>query len=293
MAVEDSDARPRRNILAAGLGALGGLCVTALGAPAATRASAGDPLIVGRANDGGIAQTTLQNAGFGAAFTLKTTNTAAGATGLFGWSSSTGAAATRGVYGRADGADSFGVEARSSASSKGTGAALQAIGGRNNGVQASTGQSTSYAVHGVNTSEFGIGIFGASGRIGVWGSARGDGPDGIGVLGSAGNGIGVAGHSSGDFGQGTGVEGRGFFGDTGVLAHSDWGTGLVAHSDDGYAAVFEGHVRHQEYVDVTQIVTPASPDATMARLFVREEGGKAQLCVLFASGAVQVLAAQV
>jgi hypothetical protein len=289
MAVESTDLRSRRTILAAGFGAVGGLFVGSLGRPTATKASAGDPLIVGQANDAGIAQTTLQNAGLGAAFTLKSTNTATGATGIFGWSSSTGASATRGMYGRADGPNSFGLEARNNASSKGTGAALHAIGGHNNGVEASTALDTSYAVHGVNDSEFGVGIFGDGGGLGVWGAAGGDGPNVMGVLGSSTDGIGVAGHANG---EGTGVEGRGAIG-TGVLARSDTGTGLVARSDLGYAAVFEGRVRHQEYVDVTEIVTPASPGATTARLFVREEDGKTQLCVLFAGGAVQVLAAEV
>jgi hypothetical protein len=74
----------------------------------------------------------LLNAGPGAAFTLKTTNVSTGATGIFGWSSSTGANATRGVYG-ADG-ERHAVRLVSSIS-HGAGAAVHAVGNANDGVR--------------------------------------------------------------------------------------------------------------------------------------------------------------
>jgi hypothetical protein len=289
MAVETSVPRSRRALLAAAAGGLGALIAGALGRPVATRAAAGDPLIVGQANNSGTAQTTLQNAGPGAAFTLKTTNPSTGATGIFGWSSSTGTYVKRGVYGRADGPNSYGVQATNNAGSTGSGAALQAIGGKNNGVEASTDLDTTYAVHAENGSQFGIGMLGGGGRIGVWGASGAPGPNGIGVFGTQTDGIGVAGHANG---EGTGVEGRALIG-IGVLARSDTGTGVVARSNLGYAGIFEGPMGVTKYVDVTEMVTPASPTATMARLFVRDVAGKTQLCVLFGTGAVQVLATEV
>lgn len=92
--------------------------------------AAGDFMVLGEGNNSGTAQTVLQNAGTGAAFTLKSTNVSTGATGIFGWSSSTSANSTRGVYGRADGANSYGVYALQNGGA-GTGAAVYADGGLN------------------------------------------------------------------------------------------------------------------------------------------------------------------
>jgi len=107
-----------------------GLALLIVGAAAG---AAGDALILGQSNDSGTAQTTLANAGTGAAFTLKTTNVSSGATGIFGWSSSTGANSTRGVYGRADGPNSYGVFGRNTGAA-GTGAAIYAEGNANPGL---------------------------------------------------------------------------------------------------------------------------------------------------------------
>lgn len=46
-------------------------------------------------------------------------------------------------------------------------------------------------------------------------------------------------------------------------------------------------------IELTEIGTPSAPGADKGRLFVRDNGaGKSQLCILFASGAVQVIATQ-
>ena len=95
--------------------------------------AAGSFLVLGQGNDSGTSQTVLQNAGLGAAFTLKTTNVSTGATGIFGWSSQTGSNATRGVYGSANGANSYGVYGKNSGAA-GTGAAMYADGGNNPGL---------------------------------------------------------------------------------------------------------------------------------------------------------------
>jgi hypothetical protein len=50
---------------------------------------------------------------------------------------------------------------------------------------------------------------------------------------------------------------------------------------------------NQAYIDMTEQTTPSAPGVNRARLFVRDNGsGKTQLCVLFNSGAVQVIATE-
>lgn len=95
--------------------------------------AAGGYLVLGQANDSGTSQTVLQNAGLGAAFTLKTTNQSTGATGIFGWSSSAAGNATKGVYGKADGPNSYGVYGVNNGVA-GSGAAVYADGGANPGL---------------------------------------------------------------------------------------------------------------------------------------------------------------
>jgi hypothetical protein len=113
-------------------------------------------MILGAANDSGTAQTTLQNAGLGASFTLKTTNGSTGATGIFGWASSAGPYATRGVYGRTDSPAGFGVQGKNDAASNGTGAAVQALGGQNHGVDTSTDQASASAIHATHSAANGV-----------------------------------------------------------------------------------------------------------------------------------------
>lgn len=107
------------------IGAILALIITSVAAGAA-----GDFMVLGASNSSGTSQTVLNNAGLGAAFTLRTTNQSSGATGIFGWSSSTSANSTRGVYGRADGPNSYGVYALQNGTS-GSGAAVYADGGLN------------------------------------------------------------------------------------------------------------------------------------------------------------------
>ena len=102
----------RRKVLASALSGGAGAIVAAgaatLGLPRQALAAAGDALRIGRSNDAGGSQTTLNSAALGASFTLKTTNNANGATGIFGWASST-YNTVRGVYGRSDSDEGIGV----------------------------------------------------------------------------------------------------------------------------------------------------------------------------------------
>lgn len=48
-----------------------------------------------------------------------------------------------------------------------------------------------------------------------------------------------------------------------------------------------------EFIDITEMSTPAAPAANVARLFIRDNGSaKTQLCVRFNTGAVQVLSTE-
>lgn len=54
-----------------------------------------------------------------------------------------------------------------------------------------------------------------------------------------------------------------------------------------------GTIGLTEYVEFTEMSEPAAPSSNMARLYVKDNGsGKTQLCVRFATGAVQVLATE-
>jgi hypothetical protein len=108
--------------------------------------------------------------------------------------------------------------------------------------------------------------------------------DAVGVYGLTTNGYGVY----GDTVNGTGVLGTSPT--TGVQGSSDAGVGVRGVSNTGYAGYFQGGLFTTQFVELQEIPDPAAPSSNLARLFVRDSGGKSQLCVLFASGAVQVVA---
>ncbi len=184
MALDTSVPRTRRAVLAAAVGGLGALVGSAFGRPAITNAATGDNLKLGQSNDSGTSQTILLNAGLGAAFTLKTTNSATGATGIFGWSSQAGANATRGVYGLANGANSFGVEGKSNALAPGGGAAVHGLGGLNDGVYGLSDSAS--GVHGDCTDGPGV-AGGSTNSHGV--HAESDNSDGVHGRANAGSGV--------------------------------------------------------------------------------------------------------
>ena len=295
MAEEPKPARTRRSLLAAGLGAVAAAVAGAVGRPDPIRAASGDPLVLGMANSSGTSQTVLTNAGTGAAFTLKTTNTAAGATGIFGWSSSAAAGATRGVYGRADGPNSYALEGRH-LGAFGAGAAVHAVGGNNMAIDATTSANgldypTIKATNDAPTD--GVGLYAyttGDNTYAVRAVANGSGPGVIGISGfSAGqSGTGVTGQSTGAGGDSVGVAGASANGWGGSFLGNQ---GLYAEAtSSGWAGQFVGDVQvagHQEFITGTD---PAS--TTGAKLYVRDNGGKLELCVKFPTGAVQVIATE-
>jgi hypothetical protein len=79
----------------------------------------------------------------------------------------------------------------------------------------------------------------------------------------------------------------------GVWGDSPLGQGIVGSSTSGYAGYFIGRVYTTSFYELTEAAVPAAPLANGARLFVKDNGeGKTQLCVRFATGAVQILATQ-
>jgi hypothetical protein len=239
--------------------------------------AAGDFFVIGQSNDSGASQSVLLNAGTGAAFTLRTTNVSTGAAGIFGWSSSTSANVTRGVYGRADGANSYGVFARQSGA-EGDGAALIAEGNLNQGIVATSAEDS--AITGTATgctgflcgsngvtgdgAGFAAGVFGSGqgALAGVWGDA-GDGIWGTAgfanasgstaVLGSnsLGNGIAGDGAGAGSFaacaGSGWFCAGGVFRGDNGVMGASSTAAGFGVYGEatgaSGWAVYANGNAR--------------------------------------------------
>ena len=79
----------------------------------------------------------------------------------------------------------------------------------------------------------------------------------------------------------------------GVTGQTATGIGVFGIATTGYAGYFSGKVHTTAWYEMSEISTPAAPAANRARLFVRDNGsGKTQLCVRFATGAVQVIATQ-
>ncbi|MEO8208782.1 MAG: hypothetical protein ABI598_07075, partial [Chloroflexota bacterium] len=233
--------RTRRSLLAGALGGAGALLASAIGRVNPVRAAAGDTLKLGQANDSGTSQTVLLNNGLGAAFTLKTTNVSTGATGIFGWSSQTGAKATRGVYGLANGAHANGVHARNTGAA-GTGAALYAEGNNNAAIRASGTVAVSGLASGaVETDVTTYGYYRAAGEFaganGLIGAVPASAPsDGYGVTGVAPgtDGRGVFGYALASTGTTYGVYGLSeSSGGYGVYGNSTSSTGVAGNSASG------------------------------------------------------------
>jgi hypothetical protein len=185
--------------------------------------------------------------------------------------------ATRGVYGKAAGPNSYGVFGRQIGAA-GSGAAVYAEGNNNDGLVATTNEAASKAIRGVTTSAHSgaVAIFGeasatsptadaaavhglnlgsgatgvavlgthAGGGLGVYGSTAAGGagtygfaPSGTGAIGGSSTGTGVSGSST----SGVGVLGLSTSG-TAVLGSSDTGVGVYGSSVESWAGFFENDV---------------------------------------------------
>jgi hypothetical protein len=161
----------------------------------------------------------------------------------------------------------------------------------------------------------GVGGFSSSG----WG-VHGDSDSGYGVIGGSGTGSGVYGTSSSSLqpaivgrsaGANTGVMGcsgtvpapkpkTGVYGyaaqdsgSVGVWGESPAGLAVYGKTTGtGYAGYFNGKVYMSQFVEMGEVAVPAAPVANRARLFIRDNAGKTQLCVRFHTGVVKVLATE-
>src|SRR5207244_7953065 len=75
----------------------------------------------------------------------------------------------------------------------------------------------------------------------------------------------------------------------GVTGESPAGIGVYGVSSTGYGGYFAGKVYTTKWYEMTEISTPPSPLHGRARLFIRDNLHKTQLCVKFANGNVQIL----
>jgi hypothetical protein len=233
--------RSRRALLASAFGGLAAGVAAALGHPRAAEAAAGSALIIGSStNNAGTSNTILTTNSSIVAFELIQNG---GGTALMGYATpSTGP--TRGAYGRSNSANGFGVQGRN-AGAVGAGAAVQAIGFNNDGVQATCEWPSRDAVNAVHL---------AGGN-----AVRGNSADGI-----------------------------------GVYAISVNGSGLLAQTQGpGWAGEFNGRAKIDSYFQMSAVGAPGNATAGTARLFARDNGGKTELCVIFPSGTLQVIKAEV
>jgi hypothetical protein len=274
----------RRALLAGALGGLGAWAASAIGRADPARAVNGDPVTVG----GTLTGTA----------TTKITNTDPGESA---------------IWGNASNATGTGIGVRGDSASAGYG-----VWGRCPTGWGVFGDSTSsYGVYGHSTSSAGV-----RGESTSWFGVHGKGYAKAGVYGESTSNIGVYGFSSAtdqpasrgwSYGNATGVQGvsgtatlpaatakTGVFGyadqdssSVGVRGESPAGFGIYGKTTGtGFAGYFNGKVYSTSFYELAEIAAPAAPVDHRARLFLRDFGGKAQLCVRFNTGAVQVLATE-
>ena len=329
MTVDAQTAQSRRAILAGALGGLAAAVATILGRPGPASAAAGSNLIIGsQTNNAGTSDTQLLTNSSVIAFKLLQNGPG---TALMGYATPT-SGATRGVYGRSDSPSGDGVQARnlgaagSGAALRAIGGNNPGVIAETAALNGTAILATNTAVGTSTTNGSGIRALSGGGDVndihpsGHWGDAAGEfagfygaigastgagigvvglSPSFIGVLGEASPGGGVFGGDQGPVGV-YGIVGDGYAGVSGaatsgygVRGGSFNGVGVRGESTNGLAGQFQGPVEVSEgYIDVTEIALPASPAADTARLFVRDNGSKTELCVLFPTGAVQVIKTQ-
>ena len=133
-----------------------------------------------------------------------------------------------------------------------------------------------------------VGVEGGSSSPNAWAILGRHGADGTGVLGWSTHGVGA---------PPVGPAKTGVYGyaaqdkfSRGVTGESPAGIGVYGFTSSGYGVYSAGRVYTTKWYEMGEISTPGAPIANRARLFVRDNGlGKTQLCVLFPTGAVQVI----
>jgi hypothetical protein len=130
-----------------------------------------------------------------------------------------------------------------------------------------------------------VGIGGSPSRGAVEGRSSGNG---TGELGFSGSGINPTAKAKtgvyGFAGQDTGS--------VGVWGETPAGLAVYGKTSSGYAGYFNGKVYTSQFYELGEVTSLAAPVANRARLFIRDNGGKTQLCVRFHTGVVKVLATE-
>jgi hypothetical protein len=259
------EVRSRRVLLAGAVGGLGAWLVSAAQRAMPAEAAVGDPMRLGRVNNAAGSNTTLQTSSLGPAYKVRQNG---GGTAIRGESPAGHAAILE-----TGSSHKFALLARNASGAPAAeGAAIFAEGNRHPGLIArsdtdygiAAGSRTAPAIHASSQEARAIEAH-SSGQSGVYGSSDAA----SGVSGFSSNGVGVSGFSN----YGVGVSG-----------HTDFGT---------WAGHFSGNVLIDKFCQFRAIPSPAAADESHARLFARVNGaGKTQLCVRFATGAVQVIATE-
>ncbi|MBX3032029.1 MAG: hypothetical protein KF809_17935, partial [Chloroflexi bacterium] len=241
----------RRSFLTAAAAALGAVAVQGVTSAVPTHAANGDSVRAGQATDA-TAMTTVRN-------------TANGGTGIRGYASNTAqSTGSRGVVGRSDARQGFGVVGDGHTGVRGTGKMSNSYGVHGTGTRGVVGDSTEtngFGLHGTgHTGVRGVGQMSNSWGVHGTGSARGvfgssGATDGEGVRGDATGvgGIGVRGEGTGSSSRGVHGTGtaRGVFGRTtanggeGVRGESTGNDGFgvrgVANGTNGFGVHGAGH----------------------------------------------------
>ena len=305
----DSKTRSRRALLAGVLGGIGAWAASAVGRARPAHAGVDGDVVLGAANT--TATTTritvtsnmvgfwASNTGGGIGLRGDSTNYF----GSFGESTS-----HHGMYGRSSAADRAGTIGHSTGDGTGilgrsesAGAPLPPSSRSKTGVHGYAAQDTdAVGVFGETTrgiGAVGLATGGSGASFGVFGRSNSTAGTGVAGRGAA-NRTGVIGFSGGGTFPAsktkTGVYGRAAQ-DTaskGVWGSSTAGHGIHGEASSGWAGYFDGRLFVKKYVEMVEVGTPSAPGSNHARLFIRDNGGKTQLCVRFHTGSVRVLATQ-
>jgi hypothetical protein len=249
--------RSRRAVLAAAIAGLVGSAATILGRPGVADAAAGDSLKIGQTNYAGGSATRLSATSSGGVFWMTQNGFGSGVRG-------DSVSGNGGVFTSAH-QDRYGLLAQLTSGSLGSGSAVRAEGGVNEGVYGtSSGRSgihgysdTGAGVHGESNQATGVEAFGwgaglaatgySSTAVGVQGVA--DGLTGIGVFGLSGGASANAmyGRATGQYGtrvygEGQGSAGHGVVGVATAASGNAAGVYGTASDSSAYAGYFEGKV---------------------------------------------------
>jgi hypothetical protein len=251
--------RSRRALLAGVVGGLGAWATTAVGRRVSpVEAAAGDPMRIGRQNNAGVANTSLETSSDSSAFVVRQN----------GGGTAIRAESPDGIAGRF-----VTEEGKHALHAKRTG-------------------SRDFSWFGLGAAFFAEGSSGAIAAIADTGSAiRAHADHSTAIVASSTRKRAIRASSDAK----TAVEGRSLSG-AGLYGASHFGDGVVGRhsSGPGWAGRFHGNVLiHGNCTLVERPSAPSAPVADQAQLFLRDNGsGKSELCVQFASGPVQVLATE-